>query len=175
MKVRRTIRQELDEVMHIYGNASAFMRESGNPNQWRDGYPPRALVEADVEHGASYVILEGGRIEGVFSFLTGEDATYRKIWDGAFRTDGPYGTIHRLASAGTRRGVADACFAWCGEEANRQHCVSLRADTHRDNRKMQRLLEAHGFVYCGVIYVADKTPRLAYERLQADARKLLGL
>ena len=40
----------------------------------------------------------------------------------------------------------------------------LRIDTHRDNRIMQRLIEKHGFTYCGIIWLEDGTERLAYER-----------
>ena len=72
----------------------------------------------------------------------------------------PYGTIHRLASAGDRRGVASEVIAWCLE-----HCESLRADTHADNKIMQHLLEKNGFVRCGIIHVADGTPRIAYQKL----------
>ena len=32
---------------------------------------------------------------------------------------------------------------------------SLRADTHEDNKVMQRLFENHGFQYCGIIYLED--------------------
>ena len=31
---------------------------------------------------------------------------------------------------------------------------------------MQHLLEKHGFSYCGIIYLANGDPRLAYQRLQ---------
>ena len=41
----------------------------------------------------------------------------------------------------------------------------LRADTHEANRPMRRCLERAGFVYTGVITVADGTPRRAYERV----------
>ena len=40
----------------------------------------------------------------------------------------------------------------------------LRADTHADNRPMQRLLEAYGFRRCGVIHGAvDGGERIAYD------------
>ena len=72
----------------------------------------------------------------------------------------PYGTIHRLASAGGRRGVASEVIAWCLE-----HCESLRADTHADNKIMQHLLEKNGFARRGIIHVEDGTPRVAYQKL----------
>ena len=41
----------------------------------------------------------------------------------------PYGTVHRLASAGKHKGVGKAVLDWSME-----HCQSLRADTHADNK-----------------------------------------
>lgn len=48
-----------------------------------------------------------------------------------------------------------------------EHCQSLRADTHADNKIMQHLLEKNGFARCGIIHVEDGTPRVAYQKLSA--------
>lgn len=40
---------------------------------------------------------------------------------------------------------------------------SIRIDTHADNKTMQHLIEADGFTRCGIIYIADGTPRIAYQ------------
>ena len=48
-----------------------------------------------------------------------------------------------------------------------EHCQSLRADTHADNKIMQHLLEKNGFTRCGIIHVADGSPRFAYQKLAA--------
>ena len=71
-----------------------------------------------------------------------------------------YGTVHRLASAGKQKGVAAAVLEWCLE-----HCQSLRADTHADNKIMQHILEKNGFTRCGVIHVKDGSPRFAYQKM----------
>lgn len=163
MKVWQTAPGDLNAVMQIYKRAVTFMAESGNPNQWGNGYPSRELIEEDIQRGVSYVVKDGHKIEGVFSYIEGEDPTYRRIVQGAWKSDGPYGTVHRLASAGTSRGVADICFDWCIRQARTHGCESLRADTHQDNRIMQHLLEEKGFSYCGVIYLENGAPRLAYE------------
>ena len=57
-------------------------------------------------------------------------------------------------------GVAADVITWCLE-----HCESLRADTHADNKAMQHILEETGFTRCGVIHVADGSPRFAYQRM----------
>ena len=43
---------------------------------------------------------------------------------------------------------------------------NIRIDTHKDNKIMQGLLERHGFSYCGIIYLLNGAPRLAYQRLR---------
>ena len=70
------------------------------------------------------------------------------------------GTLHRLASAGESKGIGKAVVEWCLE-----HCESLRADTHADNKIMQHLLEENGFTKCGIIHVEDGTPRIAYQKM----------
>ena len=51
-------------------------------------------------------------------------------------------------------------ITWCLE-----HCESLRADTHADNKIMQHVLEKNGFRKCGIIHLANGDPRLAYEKM----------
>ena len=74
---------------------------------------------------------------------------YPALWHGA-----PSG-IGRKA-----QGRGKAVLDWSME-----HCQSLRADTHADNKIMQHLLEKNGFTRCGVIHVADGSPRFAYQKL----------
>ena len=75
-----------------------------------------------------------------------------------WESDAPYGTIHRIASCG-RGGVFEACLAYC--LGITRH---LRIDTHHDNKVMQHVVEKHGFTRRGIIYIADGSPRIAYER-----------
>ena len=39
------------------------------------------------------------------------------------------------------------------------------ADTHADNKAMRHILEKTGLIRCGVIHVADGSPRFAYQRM----------
>ena len=56
--------------------------------------------------------------------------------------------------------MASDVIEWCLE-----HCQSLRADTHADNKIMQHLLEKNGFARCGIIHVADDSSRIAYQKM----------
>ena len=92
------------------------MADSGNPTQWGDSYPPQEMLEEDIDSNRLFVYTVNGCLEAVFAFILGPDPTYAKIEDGQWLNDEvPYGTIHRLASTGGRRGVASEVIAWCLE------------------------------------------------------------
>lgn len=157
--IRQTEERDIADVLRIYEAARAFMRASGNPSQWADGYPSEGTVRADIARAVSYV-LEGaaGQIYATFALIPGDDPTYGYIEDGAWRDLSPYATIHRAASDGARHGVFRAMLAFARKRWNH-----LRADTHADNAPMRRCLEGNGFVRRGTIYVRGRSPRLAYE------------
>lgn len=164
MVIRKTRIEEVDEVMRIYARAAEYMAQTGNPNQWGNGYPTRELIVADIANGVSYVADVNGSIEAVFMYFEGADPTYARIDNGAWKVPGPYAVLHRIASAGRIRGIGRQCVAWCAAQAASHGCNSLRADTHADNKIMQHVLQQSDFFYCGVIYLEDGAPRLAYER-----------
>lgn len=156
--IRKAQLADLDAVELVYAAARRYMAQSGNPTQWKDGYPQRELLEKDMEQGWLYVMEEGGRIHGVFAFIVGDDPTYAVIEEGDWSSSDPYGTIHRLASDGTEKGLFSKCLKFCkGIEPN------IRADTHAHNKTMQHVLEKHGFQRCGIVHVWDGTPRIAYQ------------
>lgn len=155
--------EDLETLMRIYGHAKEFMARHGNPEQWTGGYPSEKLIESEIKAGHSFVCeTADGKIAGTFCFITGEDPTYQVIEHGRWLADGPYGTIHRLASAGIAHGVAEACMEWCW-----QRMPNLRADTHSDNAIMQKILEKAGFTRCGIIYTDNGSPRIAYQRIRS--------
>ena len=159
LKIRPAVPADLDEIEKIYAAARKFMAENGNPTQWKNGYPWRDLLEEDIAMGKLYVAMDGDFICGVFVFVIGEDPTYGYMEGGTWRSDAPYGTIHRIASRGS--GVFAACMDFC-----RSRCGHIRLDTHADNKPMQHLAEKHGFSRRGIIYVEDGTPRIAFDWMQ---------
>lgn len=159
MEIRKTTLADLPEVMGVYAIARNFMRETGNPTQWTGGYPQEELLRGDIASGDSYVAVENGKIEAVFLFRKGDDPTYKVIEDGAWLNDEPYAVLHRIASRGEVKGAGSVCIQWCFTQ-----WPNLRGDTHADNHVMQHVLEKNGFVKCGRIYVADGSPRIAYQR-----------
>jgi maltose O-acetyltransferase len=149
--------------MSIYESARQFMRSRGNTSQWVNGYPSEELLREDIANGHLFVGCNStGQILYVFAFIIGDDPTYQKI-DGSWLNDRPYGTIHRLASAGLTNGVFQHCLDYCLTQID-----EIRVDTHADNAPMRNAVERAGFKRCGIIYVADGTPRIAYQYDRTD-------
>lgn len=159
MRIRRAELGDVESLLRIFGRARDFMASYGNAGQWGSDYPSRALVEADIVAGNSFVVeMEGGEVIATFCHILGDDPTYEHI-EGKWLNDSPYGTIHRIASDGTRQGVFSEVLRWALER-----CPNMRIDTHKDNAPMLHLLEKEGFTYCGVIYCHNGTPREAFQK-----------
>lgn len=160
LRIRKARMEELSEIEAVYAYARGFMARNGNAAQWGTANPPRQTLAADIAKGNLYVICGAEQICGVFAFFLGGDPTYGYI-DGAWHHAQPYGTIHRVAGNGTRKGILEKCVAFCESKAG-----YLRIDTHEDNHIMQHLLAKLGFSCCGTIYLENGSPRLAYDRLK---------
>lgn len=158
MNIRLAQKEDIPALKHVFSIAREFMKQTGNPTQWAEGYPDEKLLARDMENKNCYVFVEQDRIVGTFTFILGEDPTYKVIEEGEWHKEEAYGTVHRLASDGSVKGLAKRCFDFCGEKNS-----YLRIDTHKDNKPMQGAIEKYGFKQCGIIYVANGTPRIAYD------------
>ena len=159
--IRKALPEDMPVILKIYEQARRFMAEHGNPRQWGNSSPAQNVLEEDIRKERLYLCERDEKICGVFAFPVGEDTTYAKIEGGGWKLNTPYGTIHRMAGNGQETGVFAECLAWCREQIG-HICI----DTHEDNRIMQHLIEKHGFVRCGIIHVADGSPRIAYEWME---------
>ena len=157
--IRLAETKDLDAVEQVYAAARAYMAASGNPHQWGDsGYPHRDLLEEDIEKMRLYVIEENGAVHAVFAFMLGDDPTYAYIEDGQWPNSKPYGTVHRIASDGQIKGMFTRAFDFC-----RSKIDEVRIDTHHDNKTMQHVVAKHGFKRCGIIFLENGAPRIAYQ------------
>ena len=192
MTVRKAAPEDLAQIMQIYSAAQDFMIASGNPGQWGKSYPPEEQIVKDIEEGVCFVVCEapGEGEEGavseheheakephaVFAVCAGDEPTYQVIdplpeqagaetagapesenASGRWLNDEPYVTVHRAASDGKLRGV----FA-CIMNHLKGRYDNVRIDTHQSNAVMQKQIEKSGFKKCGIIYVRDGSPRIAF-------------
>ena len=133
------------------------MQNTGNPTQWGAVYPPRELVEQDIQGENLFLLEADGEIYGVFAFFPDGDSGYDCI-DGSWLNDMPHAAIHRVASAGTRKSVLRDCVDFCLTRSK-----NLKIDTHSDNKIMQHQLKKTGFVECGTVYLENGEPRIAFQ------------
>ena len=159
--IRKAVESDLLDIKSIVDKARELMKASGNVNQWVDGYPSIDVLLSDIRSGNAYLLLREDKVVAYFAMIDGPDPTYNLITKGSWLNDDSYGVLHRIASNGEAKGVFKEILLYASE-----HYSNIRIDTHHDNRIMQRLLEQNGFVYCGVIFLADGSPRLAYQRIK---------
>ena len=170
---RRAESADMDALLDILEQAKAYLRESG-VDQWQEGYPNREALAADIEAGRGWLFecVDNGEIAGYECVAMTPEVCYREI-DGAWLTEGEnYAVIHRAMAAARYRGtrLAAEMFSFAAELAAGMGRLSVRVDTHRDNKAMNRLCEKQGFTYCGVVDLglvdpASDSLRNAYEKI----------
>ncbi len=167
--IRIAKEKDLKRIQEIYVYARKFMAEHGNPTQWGQTHPTEDTLRKDIEKEQLYVIEEQGKLQGVFALIIGDDPTYRNIEHGSWKDTSLYGTIHRIASAPEVHGIMAQVLAFAWNKI--QH---LRIDTHENNKVMQHLILKNGFEKCGIIYVDDGSPRVAFEKTskEKDEKKI---
>ena len=173
MQIRHTTVQDLDAVMSIIEEARRTIAALGI-DQWQNGSPNRAMIEEDVALGQGYCVERDGQIVGNFALIYDGEPTYDRIDDGAWLTPDRAGegsfaylAIHRVAIRVAHRGsgISTAILDYAADVARCLGRGSLRIDTHRGNVIMRRMLEKHGFIHCGTIYLQNGDPRVAYEKI----------
>ena len=167
-EIRKTTPADIDILMPIFNEARATIAALGI-DQWQNGYPNRDVIFADVEKAQSFSVLSDSEIIGTFALICGGEPTYDKIIDGKWLTgDGKdhYFAIHRVAISVKSRGkgISTAIIDYCTDKARNSGKESLRIDTHSGNVVMRKMLEKHGFVHCGTIYLENGDPRDAYHK-----------
>ena len=156
--IRKTKQEDIPRLMEIFAEARRFMAYTGNPEQWAEDYPGRELLLKDISRSDSFVVQAGKEVIATFVLRAGEDPTYSVIYDGEWPDAGPYATIHRIASDGSRKGIFHLVMKFALKNYD-----SIRIDTHRDNRIMRNAILREGFRYCGIIRCWNGTERLAYQ------------
>lgn len=155
--------EDIQTCMEILNSGREFQRAQGFI-QWPDGYPPRAEIEEDIQNSEGYVLKADGAIAAYLYIGFQGDPAYPKI-RGAWRCDGPYAVLHRVAvgSAFRGRGLADVIFRLAGAFCRAKGSRALRIDTDAQNKRMQHVLEKNGFAYCGTV-VQNGGDRMAFEK-----------
>ena len=155
--IRKATLEDMPVLLEIYKRARNFMVSTGNKNQWKNGYPSKSILAEDIEKGEMYVLEDEDGIQASFVFYCGIGPCYNKIYDGEWLNDEPYGVIHRIATRGLKKHMADIILDYCSSKID-----NIRMDTHNDNKPMQNFMFRHGFKHVGTIYLKNGESRLAF-------------
>lgn len=165
MIIRFAEKKDIDRIMQIIADARESIGRLGI-DQWQYGYPTRDIVKEDIMLERSFVVIENDEICATFALMLHGEPTYKKIYCGAWISDGEYLALHRIAieSSYKGKGIAEQIVKFICNFADERGYSSVRVDTHQGNIPMRKMLEKNNFEYCGTIHLLDGQERVAYER-----------
>ena len=147
--------KDIDIIMPMIEEGRKHI-QSYNIPQWINGYPSVDIITEDINNKRGYLLVEDNEIVGYFVKVD-YDPCY-DIIEGKWLNDEPYVAIHRTVTKYFNKGLGTIMFDEIKKEYNH-----IRVDTHEGNISMNKCLLKNGFTYCGVIHIADGSPRNAYE------------
>lgn len=166
MKFRKAVQTDIKYAMNIIEQAQSYFKKHGI-NQWQNNYPNIGTIKNDINNGESYVLLKENNIVATVAVSFNGEKNYETIYEGNWLTSGEFAVIHRIAVDNSYKGLGLATKIIKNVEKlslnNEVH--SIKIDTHEENISMQNLLKKNGFKYCGIIYLEDKSKRIAFEKI----------
>ncbi len=152
--------------MTIIKQAQQFLKEN-NVDQWQGDYPNTETIINDVAQKIGYVLVHNEKIVGTVAVSFDGEETYNTIYDGKWKSNEKYAVVHRIAIHNDCRGMdlATTILKNIEQMCLREGIHSIKIDTHKKNLAMQKLMQKNNFEYCGIIYLADGSERIAFEKL----------
>lgn len=149
--IRLATTNDLKKITEIINQAKKYLKEQGSL-QWNlgDGYPSKKDILDDITNKNCYVYLEDSEILGTMSIITTKDENYDEI-DGVWLTDGPYVSIHRIATKSHHKGLGVKMLLAAEEIVKELNIFSIKIDTHNINIPMTKTILKSGYTYCGII------------------------
>lgn len=166
MEFRKTTKADINGIMSIIKQAQDYFKEQGI-NQWQNNYPNIDTISSDIHKEESYVLLKDNNIVATAAVSFDGEKTYDSIYEGQWATNNDYVVIHRIAVDNNYKGlgVSSEIIKYVEELCLNKSIYSIKIDTHEENLSMQKLLSKNEFEYCGVIYLEDKSKRIAFEKV----------
>ena len=166
MEFRKAVESDVNNIMNIIKQAQAYLKEQGI-NQWQDNYPNVETISNDIADKNSYVLLKDNNIVATAAVSFDGEKTYDSIYEGEWISNNEYAVIHRIAVDSNYKGLGLSSQIIKNVE---QVCLnkgvnSIKVDTHEENISMQKLLKKNKFDYCGIIYLEDRSKRIAFEKI----------
>ena len=145
MEFRKAIKSDLDNIMIIIKEAQKYFKEN-NIDQWQDNYPNEETILNDINNETSYVLVNDNDVVATASISFEEEKNYKNI-DGNWLTNDRYVVIHRVAVSNDYKGLRLSSTILDNTKALalKNNIHSIKIDTHKDNKAMQRVLAKNNF------------------------------
>lgn len=166
MEFLRAVERDASGIINIIKQAQDYFKAQGI-NQWQDNYPDFEIVKNDIENKNGYVLLKDNIIVGTVVVSFEGEKNYESIYNGKWLSNDEFAVIHRIAIDSKFKGLGLSLIIIKNIE---RICLnkgvhSIKIDTHKENISMQKMLLKNGFIYCGVIYLENKSERVAFEKI----------
>lgn len=166
MEFRKSTKADIGNIMKIIKQAQEYFRQNGI-DQWQNNYPNQDVIENDIENEYGHLLLKDGKIVATVSISFDKEENYNKVYNGKWISNEEYAAIHRVAVDNDYKGLGLSyeIFNKIEKLCLEKDIHSIKIDTHKDNIPMKKMLKKSGFKYCGIIYVDDKSERIAFEKI----------
>ena len=167
---RAAAEDDLPAILAIAQQARNYLRRH-RVDQWQGAYPNADTFRADIAAGTCHVLTYQGAVAAMFTLSCTPDPAYDALTDGRWRSDRDHAAVlHRNAVAADWRGtgMADHLMQAAEQLARESGAHAVRVDTHRHNGAQKKLLERHGYRFCGNILCDEPghdPRRQAFEKL----------
>ncbi|AGR40919.1 acetyltransferase [Spiroplasma taiwanense CT-1] len=168
MYLRKATIQDFKKVIELL-NKSINLLKSENIDQWQDNMPNEDTFKEDIEKQRLYVLVFDGQVVGMATIHEEIEESYENLNSGKWINDDRYATIHRFSVDTDFSGkkFGNFLFACLISVAVSKGFKTIKIDTHKDNLRMQYLIQKNDFKYCGNFYIDgvndEKNFRLAYQ------------
>ncbi len=157
VECRAAVRDDLESILLIVRQARNYLKKH-RVDQWQGDYPAAEDFLPDIDAGNCWIVTYGGTAAGFFCLTEASEPDYDGITDGRWRCNGSCCTLHRMAIAAEFRGtgLSARLMEEAVKAARALGAESIRTDTHRKNKSMQKLLRSFGFDYRGNILCSSE-------------------
>jgi len=166
--IRQAKLNDLDQIWDLRLQTSKLLK-TRHIDQWQYHKPEKQTFIDDINHQEFFVYVIEQKIVGMIAIKSGIEKTYLNIYDGTWRCDMPYWTIHRLAVNQDYLGknISIQLLDFAHNLALKNQIRYMRIDTHEDNKNAQKVFENVGYKLVGYILLEENHPgerkRLAYD------------
>ena len=166
MELRLAREDDREIILEIYEDGSRKLKALGL-DQWQGQDKPNLDNFKDLIDNKNIFVLEDhGKVVStviIYDF----DVDYENNLDGTWQSPKPYVALHRIGTLESeyKKGYGKKIIEMSEAYARENSFKSVRIDTHRGNKDMQRLLSSLSYKYVGIVYLGGKNERLAFEKV----------